>query len=90
MSADDILQLIGQIPLPGFFVIADFTKTSEETPQGIKEFLKEKHNAIQRGIPGRKFTYQDAGWRIVFTFYPTDRVVDEKYSMKNKIIKKQY
>ena len=24
-----------------------------------------------------------------FTFYPTDRVVDEKYAMKNKMIKKR-
>lgn len=90
MSADDILQLVSQIHLPGFFVTADFMKTSEETPQRIEEFLKEKHNAIQRGITGRKFTYQDAGWRIIFTFYPTDRVVDEKYAMKNKMIKIQH
>lgn len=89
MSADDILQLIDEISLRGFFVTADFTKTSEETPQGIEEFLKEKYKAIQQGVPARKFAYQNAGWRILFTFYPTDRVVDEKYAMKNKMIKKQ-
>lgn len=90
MSADDILQLVSQIHLPGFFVTADFMKTSEETPQGIEEFLKEKYHGIRQGIPARKFAYQNAGWRIIFTFYPTDRVVDEKYAMKNKMIKKQH
>lgn len=89
MTTDDILQVIGEIPLRGFFVTADFTKISEETPQGIEEFLKEKYKAIQQGVPARKFAYQNAGWRILFTFYPTDRVVDEKYAMKNKMIKKQ-
>lgn len=87
MSTDEILQLVSEIPLSGFFVTADVTKTSEASPQGIKEFLKEKYKAIQQGIPARKFAYQNAGWRIVFTFYPTDRVVDEKYAMKNKMIK---
>lgn len=87
MTIDDILQLIDEIPLRGFFVTADFTKISEETPQGIEEFLKEKYTAIQQGVAARKFAYQNAGWRIVFTFYPTDRVVDEKYAMKNKMIK---
>lgn len=87
MTEDDILRWVGEIPLPGFFVTADFAKTSEASPQGIEEFLKEKYKAIQQGIPARKFAYQNAGWRIVFTFYPTDRVVDEKYAMKNKMIK---
>lgn len=90
MTIDDILQLIDEIPLPGFFVTADVTKTSEETPQGIEEFLKEKYTAIQQGVAARKFAYQNAGWRIVFTFYPTDRVVDEKYAMKNKMIKNKF
>lgn len=87
MSTDDILQSVSEIRLPGFFVTADFSKTSEEPPQGIEEFLREKHRAILQGAPGRKFAYQRAGWRIVFTFYPTDRVVEEKYAMKNKMIK---
>lgn len=90
MSADDILQLIDELTLPGFFVTADFTKTAEEDPQEIEEFLRVKYEAIQQGIPARKFAYQNAGWRIVFTFYPTDRVVDEKYAMKNKMMKKQH
>lgn len=89
MSTDDILQLISEIRLPGFFVTVDFTRTSEETLQGIEEFLKEKHKAIQQGVSTRKFAFQNAGWRMVFTFFPTDKVVEEKYAMKNKMIKKR-
>ena len=44
---------------------------------------------ISHGASGRKFIYQESGWRMAFTFYPTDRVVDEKYAMKNKMIKKR-
>ena len=90
MTTDDILQLISEIHLPGFFITADVTKTSEEAPHGIEEFLKEKYQAIQQGLSVRKFTFQNAGWRMAFTFFPTDRVVDEKYAMKNKMIKKQH
>lgn len=90
MTTDDILQLISEIHLPGFFITADVTKTSEETPQGIEEFLREKYQTIQQGISVRKFAFQSAGWRIAFTFFPTDRVIDEKYAMKNKMIKKQH
>lgn len=36
-----------------------------------------------------KNIFQESGWRMAFTFYPTDRVVDEKYAMKNKMIKKR-
>lgn len=86
MTTDDILQIINEIHLTGFFITTDVTKTSEEVPQGIEEFLREKYQAIQQGVSVRKFTFQSAGWRIVFTFFPTDRVVDEKYAMKNKII----
>lgn len=90
MTTDDLLQLISEIHLSGFFITADVTKTSEETPQGIEEFLREKHRVIQQGVSVRKFTFQNAGWRIIFTFFPTDRVVDEKYAMKNKMIKNKF
>lgn len=88
MSTDDILQLISEIHLPGFFVTVDFTRTSEEVPQEIEEFLKEKYKTIQQGVSTRKFAFQSAGWRMVFTFFPTDKVVEEKYAMKNKMIKR--
>ena len=77
---DSVLQLISEIHIPGFFITTDFLQTGEFLPQGIDFFLKEKHAKI----------IQQSGWRIAFTFYPTDRVVDEKYAMKNKMIKKRY
>lgn len=89
MTTDEILQIISEIHLPGFFITTGVTKTSEEVPRGIEEFLREKYRAIQQGVSVRKFTFQSAGWRMAFTFFPTDRVVDEKYAMKNKMIKKQ-
>lgn len=87
MSTDDILQIISEIRLPGFFVTVDFSKTAESTPQGIEEFLKQKYLLMQQGVSTRKFAFQEAGWRMVFTFFPTDTVVEEKYAMKNKMIK---
>ena len=87
---DSVLQLISEIHIPGFFITTDFLQTGEFLPQGIDFFLYEKHAKIIQGANGRKFIYQQSGWRIAFTFYPTDRVVDEKYAKKNKMIKKPY
>ena len=82
-STDSILQLISEIHIPGFFITVDFLQIGEAIPQGISGFLKEKYDKISHGASGRKFIYE------AFTFYPTDRVVDEKYAMKNKMIKKR-
>ena len=41
---------------------------------------------IEQGTNVRKFIYQKEDWRIIFTFFPTDRVVDEKYALKNKVL----
>ncbi len=88
-STDSILQLISEIHIPGFFITVDFLQIGKAIPQGISGFLKEKYDKISHGTSGRKFIYQESGWRMAFTFYPTDRVVDEKYAMKNKMIKKR-
>lgn len=87
MSTDEILQIISEIHIPKFFITVDFMKTMDTTPTGIEEFLKKKHQSIIQGVNGRKFVYQNNGWRMAFTFYPTDSVVDEKYAMKNKMVK---
>ena len=88
-STDSILQLISEIHIPGFFITVDFLQIGKAIPQGISGFLKEKYDKISHGASGSKFIYQESGWRMAFTFYPTDRVVDEKYAMKNKMIKKR-
>lgn len=80
-----ILKEVAEIHLPGFFVTVDFSATGCEPPRHIEAFLKEKHESILRGSNGRKFVYKETGWRLIFTFFPTDRVVDERYAMKNKV-----
>ena len=44
-----------------------------------------KYQAILHGANGRKFVYTEGGWRLFFTFFPTDKVVDERYALKNKV-----
>ena len=46
----------------------------------------EKYEIILRGANGRKFVYHKGEWRLIFTFFPTDRVVDERYALKNKVL----
>ena len=46
---------------------------------------REKYQAILHGANGRKFVYTEGEWRLVFTFFPTDKVVDERYALKNKV-----
>ena len=50
-------------------------------------FVTDKLALIETGISARKFTFHSGGWRIHLTFFPTDRVVDERYALKNKMIK---
>lgn len=84
---DKILELIDEIPTSGFFVTAEFVKTSGLMPKGIELFILQKIEAIRKGIPARKFAYKEGEWRIFFIFFPTDRVVDEKYALKNSVVK---
>lgn len=82
-----IWKYIAELPTPGFFVTADIMHEGEEFPVGIKAFIIDKLALIGTGIPARKFTFNSDGWRIHLTFFPTDRVVDECYALKNKMIK---
>ena len=54
-------------------------------PEHIEAFMQEKYEVILRGASGRKFIYKEGEWRLIFTFFPTDRVVDERYALKNKV-----
>jgi len=84
---DKILDIVEQISIPGFFVTAEVIRESDSLPQGIERFIQSKHESICNGIQARKFKYQEQGWVLTFTFFPTNRVVDEKYAMKNKVFK---
>jgi hypothetical protein len=80
-----ILNRISNLPTPGFFVSVEITKEAKEFPVGLEAFIAEKIERIHQGVKARRFSYQEAGWRMVLTFFPTDRVVDEKYAMKNRM-----
>lgn len=81
---DAILNMVGGLSTPGFFVTVEVSKAAETFPVGLEPFIFGKLEKIRQGIKARKFIYQEAGWRMILTFFPTDRVVDEKYALKNR------
>ena len=86
---DQILDIINHISTPGFFVTIEFTKRAKELPTGIELFVNEKLQLIHNGAKTRKFAFRQEGWNMLFTFFPTDRVVDEKYALKNRVLKQR-
>lgn len=83
---EEILRLISEIPTPSFFVTAEFSQVGAEVPSGMEAFIFRKLEVIAQGSQARKFVWQTGEWRVIFTFFPTDRVVDEKYALKNKVL----
>jgi len=87
---EQILRETGDMEFPGFFVTAEVICCGAELPVGYTHFLREKYHAItDKGISGRIFSFRDNGWQIRFTFFPTDRVVEEKYALKNRVMRKR-
>lgn len=84
---EQIWKYIAELPTPGFFITADIMCEGEEFPVNIEDFIYEKLALIEGGVSARKFSFHTGGWRIYLTFFPTDRVVDERYALKNKMIK---
>lgn len=84
--SDNIFQTVAHVSVPHFFITVEFSAMGSEMPRFIEAFLKEKHKAILEGATGRKFVYREGDWRLIFTFFPTDKVVDEKYALKNKVL----
>lgn len=84
--SDNIFQTVAHVSVPHFFITVEFSAMGSEMPRFIEAFLKEKHKAILEGATGRKFVYREEGWRLIFTFFPTDKVVDERYALKNKVL----
>ena len=80
-----IFHKVAEIAIPHFFITVEFSASGTEMPEHIEAFLQEKYEAILRGASGRKFIYKEGEWRLIFTFFPTDRVVDERYALKNKV-----
>ncbi|MBV4205667.1 hypothetical protein KSZ28_18360 [Bacteroides salyersiae] len=87
---EPILELVSKIASPGFFITAEVSREGTTIiPEDIEAFIGSKLRLIHQGISSRKFVYQKSGWRIIFTFFPTDKVVDEKYALKNKVLFKK-
>ena len=82
---DQIFYKVAEIAIPHFCITVEFSASGTEMPEHIEAFLQEKYEAILRGASGRKFIYKEGEWRLIFTFFPTDRVIDERYALKNKI-----
>ena len=82
---DRIFQNVAELSVPNFFITVEFSVMGNEMPEHIEAFLQEKYEAILCGASGRKFIYKEGEWRLIFTFFPTDRVVDERYALKNKV-----
>ena len=76
---DRIFQNVAELSVPNFFITVEFSVMGNES------FVREKYQAILHGANGRKFVYTEGEWRLIFTFFPTDKVVDERYALKNKV-----
>lgn len=85
---DQIFALISNTPTPGFFITTEISREGADMPLNIERFIQEKLESIHQGSNGRKFVYNEKEWRIIFTFFPTNEVVDEKYALKNKVFLK--
>lgn len=83
---EQILEFISKLPTPGFFITTEISREGTTMPSDLEMFIREKLVLIAQGMNTRKFVYQRENWRIIFTFFPTDRVVDEKYALKNKVL----
>lgn len=83
---EQILEFISKLPTPGFFITTEISREGTTMPSDLEMFIREKLVLIAQGMNTRKFVYQREDWRIIFTFFPTDRVVDEKYALKNKVL----
>ena len=77
---DRIFQNVAELSVPNFFITVEFSVMGNEMPEHIESFVLEKYQAILHGANGRKFVYTEGGWRLFFTFFPTDKVVDERYA----------
>lgn len=84
---ENIWKSIAELKTPGFFITADIICEDKDFPATMEAFIQDKLIRFKQGTTGRKYTFLEGGWRIHLTFFPTDKVVDERYALKNKMIK---
>ncbi len=81
---DQIFRKVAETSIPHFYNSGVFS-IRHRNAGTYRGFPAEKYEVILRGASGRKFIYKEGEWRLIFTFFPTDRVVDERYALKNKV-----
>ena len=87
---EQIWKYIAGMDTPGFFITAEMNRRGSGMPTGLEEFIYKKMRLIQEGLGTRRFVFQEDGWRIYLTFFPTTEVVDERYALKNKVVSRGY
>lgn len=87
---EQIWRKIARMDIPGFFITAEMCRTGSRMPEELDTFIHQKQKLIKEGLETRRFVFQEGGWRIYLTFFPTDKVVDERYALKNKVVSRGY
>ena len=87
---EQIWEYIAGIDTPGFFITAEMQRMGSVMPEGLDAFIRKKLELIRKGIGSRRFVFQEGEWRIYLTFFPTNKVVDERYALKNKVVSRGY
>ena len=87
---EQIWRDIASMQTPVFFITAEMQRVGNAMPEGLETFVLQKLEAIRNGVRSRRFVFQEGEWRIYLTFFPTDRVVDERYALKNKVVSRGY
>lgn len=87
---EQIWRILLAMHLPGFFITAETGREGNAFPSGLESFVRKKFEQIQQGVSARRFVFQEDGWRIYITFFPTTEVVSEKYALKNKVVSRGY
>lgn len=83
---EQIWQDIARMDITGFYIAAEMDRVGTYMPHTLEDFIGQKLERIRHGITARRFVFSEGEWRIYLTFFPTDRVVDEKYALKNKVM----
>ena len=82
---------LSRLDTSDFFVTVDILSEDKDFPESLDTYIFTKIEAIHsRHIPARKFLFKEGNWKIHLTFFPTQEVVDERYAMKNKMIKTKH
>lgn len=88
---EQIWRKIASMRTEGFFITAEMRHMGNNgIPEGLEAFIHKKLELIRQGMETRRFVFQEGGWRIYLTFFPTDEVVDERYALKNKVVSRGY